>query len=79
MRSVTITEARNRLGELVRAAENGEMILITRRGKTVACLGPPETNRAARAPDLAAFRASFKPRGLPLSEIVIAARREARY
>ncbi len=41
-------EARNRLSSLIRAAENGETIVITRHGKPVAQIGPakPEQKRA---------------------------------
>ena len=39
--NVSITEARAKLSELVRRANAGEEIVITRRGKTVARLLPP--------------------------------------
>ena len=44
-------EAKNRLSALLERAERGEEILITRRGKPVAKLGPvlPATDRAAGA------------------------------
>ena len=38
---VTVTEAKNRLTQLLRAVENGERIVITRNGKPVAEIGPP--------------------------------------
>ena len=38
---VTVTEARNRLTQLLRAVENGERVVITRNGKPVAEIGPP--------------------------------------
>lgn len=40
MKSVTITEARRRLGVLVDEAQSGEVIVITRRGKAIAQLIP---------------------------------------
>ncbi|MDY0168000.1 MAG: type II toxin-antitoxin system prevent-host-death family antitoxin [Thermoguttaceae bacterium] len=79
MDPVNLKEARRRLGDLVRAAESGESVTITRRGREVARLVPIEPKRAKRPPDLAAFRASIEVRGRPLSEVVIEARQEARY
>ena len=42
---VSIAEAKNRLPELIRAIENGEIVVITRHGKPVAQLGPPPPER----------------------------------
>lgn len=46
---VTIYEAKTRLSELIAAVERGEEIIIARRNKPVACLGPvaslPGTSR----------------------------------
>lgn len=41
MNDVALSEARDRLSELVRRAEAGEQIAITRRRKVVAWLVPP--------------------------------------
>ena len=80
MGPVNLKEARARLSDLVRAAEHGESVAITRRGKIVACLMPPDAEPARRkAPDLGAFRASLKGKGKPLSQVVIENRRGARY
>jgi antitoxin (DNA-binding transcriptional repressor) of toxin-antitoxin stability system len=38
---VSITEARKRLSELIRAVEAGERVIITRRGKQIAELSRP--------------------------------------
>ena len=38
---VSITEAKNRLPELIRVAEGGETVNITRHGKRVAQINPP--------------------------------------
>jgi len=38
---VSITEARKRLSELIRAVEAGEQVIITRRGKQIAELSRP--------------------------------------
>jgi prevent-host-death family protein len=40
MASYSIAEAKNRLPQLVAAAERGEQVVITRRGKTVAEIKP---------------------------------------
>ena len=79
MESVNLKEARRRLGELVKVAEGGETVVITRRGREVARLVLAEPPQPKRIPDLAAFRASIEVQGKPLSEIVLDARREARY
>jgi prevent-host-death family protein len=43
--NVSIAQAKNRLSELIRAVENGESVVITRRGKPVAQLTPPPPER----------------------------------
>ena len=43
--NVSIAQAKNRLSELIRAVENGESVVITRRGKPVAQLTPPPSER----------------------------------
>jgi antitoxin (DNA-binding transcriptional repressor) of toxin-antitoxin stability system len=42
---VSIADAKNRLPELVRAVENGEIVVITRHGKPVAQLSAPPVER----------------------------------
>jgi prevent-host-death family protein len=42
---VSIAEAKNRLPELIRAVEQGEPVVITRRGKPVAQLTAPPPKR----------------------------------
>lgn len=43
---VSITEARKRLSELIRAVEAGEQVILTRRGKQIAELSrPPASSR----------------------------------
>ena len=39
---VSIKEAKNRLSELVRRIEEGERVVLTRRGEPVAEISPPE-------------------------------------
>lgn len=61
MRSVGIFEAKSQLSSLIQKVENGEEILLTRHGKTVARLVPPEPCENASViadwvTDLRAFR-----------------------
>jgi prevent-host-death family protein len=42
---VSTAEAKNRLPELIRAVEGGELVVITRHGRPVAQLGPPPAER----------------------------------
>lgn len=44
MSTVALFEAKNRLSELIDRVQAGEVIEITRRGKVVARLTPPETD-----------------------------------
>lgn len=55
MRSVTLADAKRRLGELVERAAAGDSVLITRRGKPVAQITAVETPRKRIA--LSALRA----------------------
>ena len=41
----TTAEAKNRLPELIRAAERGEQVVITRHGRPVAQIAPPPVGR----------------------------------
>ena len=78
MRTVNIREARRRLSALIDAAERGETVVITRRGRKVACLGPVRKAPRKPLPDLRAFRESIRVTGTPLSKVVIDGRDEAR-
>ena len=78
MATVSLKHARQQLGELVDAAAHGEQVVITRRGRRVARLVAIDASPEP-LPDLTAFRASLHLAGTPLSETVIAARREERY
>ena len=83
MRSVNIREARQKLSDLVDAAEHGQSVLITRHGKQVARLEPAGQAEGAPLPDLSAFRESIRQaaggKGAPLSKEVSEARKQARY
>jgi prevent-host-death family protein len=43
--TVSTAEAKNRLTELLRLAERGESVIITRHGRPVAQLGPPPVEK----------------------------------
>jgi len=79
MDTVSIREARKRLSELIAAAERGESVIITRRGREVALLAPLARKPRRRLPDLSEFRASIKVKGKGLSETVTAMRSRERY
>lgn len=78
MAPISIREARKRLGDLLRAAERGERVVITRRGREVARLVPVEAAGRRGIPDLADFRASLRVRGKSLSKTVVSLRAEER-
>ena len=67
MEPVNLKEARRRLSELVGAAERGETVVSTRRGKQVARIVPPEENHQCVVPDLTDFRRSIRLKGKAMS------------
>ena len=79
MDTINMSEARKRLSDLVRAAERGESVTITRRGKRVARIVPAERRPLKPLPDLTEFRASIKLEGRSLTDELLAMRREERY
>jgi prevent-host-death family protein len=79
MDSVSVREARRRLSEIVAAAEQGQSVVITRRGRRVARVGPAGPVKAKGLPDLTEFRRCLTVRGKPLSKTVIEARRRERF
>lgn len=77
MEEVNVKEARRQLSALLDRVEQGEEIIITRRGKQVARLSP---NRGSRRPrSLRKFRNSLDFTGKPMSRIVAEGRDEERY
>ena len=79
MEAVSLKEARERLGKLVRAAGRGEAVVITVHGKETACIGPIVKRPRKRLPDLTEFRKTIKIKGKPMSQTVIEMRSEERY
>lgn len=74
MKTVPFTEAKAKLSALIDAVESGETIDISRHGKTVARLVPPEASdreRARRAVgQLRALRKTLPKTGITLEEIL---------
>lgn len=72
MQTVSTTEAKARLAELLRAVERGETIAITRHGKAIAHVVPVQAaDRAEREQAMADFlriRDKWKPAGMPVEE-----------
>jgi prevent-host-death family protein len=79
MDAVNLKEARKRLGELVRAAERGESVVLARRGKKVARIEAIAAANGKRLPDLSDFRASVEAKGKALSHTVIEGRAQERH
>lgn len=77
MIEVNVKEARNRLKELLDRAEQGEKIFVSRHGRRVACLVPPEKHD--HLPSLAKFRDSVAVKGEAISSVVTRLRGEERY
>jgi prevent-host-death family protein len=78
MIEISIREARQNLKSILDRVVAGEEVRILRRGKEIARVVPPPTGRR-RAPEMKAFRQSIQVKGKPMSEEVVAARREERY
>ena len=77
MLEVNVKEARAKFSQLLNKVEQGQDILLTRRGKKVACLVPPEKDR--RLPSLKEFRQTISVPGKGLGAAVQTARDEERY
>jgi prevent-host-death family protein len=77
MIEVNVKEVRNRLKELLGRAEQGEKIFISRHGRRVACLMPPEKHD--HLPSLTKFRDSVAIGGAAISSVVNRLRGEERY
>ena len=79
MREIRATEAKARLAELLRAAEYGETVAITRHGKAIAHLVPAgDGERVFRKEAVARFRAwrRRRPRVEMTTAEILAARHE---
>lgn len=77
MIEVNIKEARSQLSSLLTRVNQGEEVAVTRHGKKVACIVPPQG--VERLPSLAVFRCSLPVQTIPLSGVVIDSREQERY
>ncbi len=80
MKEYNVRHVQHHLASLLEAVERGEKVRITRRGKVVAQLGPPEPDRAGlRWPDSSRRLARLSPLlkdGSPASSIISEDREE---
>ena len=78
MTVVSIKEIRGNISSLINKAENGEEVIITRRGKKVAILqGIPAQRRQFQTQS--DFRGKIRVKGQPMSAVVSRNRDEERY
>jgi prevent-host-death family protein len=77
MIQANVREAKARLSSYLAKVEQGEEVVILRRGRPVAVLKPLE--QPTRLPSLQEFRRKVKVKGLSASETLIRMRRESRY
>jgi prevent-host-death family protein len=75
---IKIKEARGKIGALIDRAEEGDEIIILRRGKRVARLVPMHKEEKL-LPALGDFRASIRVTNEPLSTMIVSQRNEERY
>lgn len=78
MLEINIKEARGNLSALLHKVEQGEEVIITRHGKKIARLVPPQSKNKS-LPSLAGFRSAINLKGKSLSQTVIGLRKAERY
>lgn len=76
---VNVKETREKFSSILNRTENGEEVVIVRRGKKIAKLVPFNNNVVKRLPDLRQFRASISVTKKGLSDAVFLDRDEGRY
>jgi prevent-host-death family protein len=77
MIQTNVREAKAKLSSYLSQVEQGEEIMIVRRGKPVAILKAVE--QIAHLPSMKAFREKMRVKGLSVSETIIRMREESRY
>ncbi len=77
MLEVNVKEARSNFSQLLNKVEQGQDILLIRRGKKIARLVAQETG--CNLPSLKEFRKTISLSGEELSSVVLAARDKERY
>lgn len=79
MKKIGAFEAKNRLSELLDAAENGEEVMITKHGRPVAKLTPIDNFDRAKAREAAdwllEFRKKHPLRGLKIKDLITEGRK----
>lgn len=79
MKTIGAFEAKNRLSELLEAAEHGEEVMITKHGRPVAKLVPVEKFDRARAREAAEWLMEFRKkhplRGVKIKDLINEGRR----
>jgi len=75
---ISAKEARGKLSSLLKRVEEGDEIVVVRRGKQVARIVPLRGQERC-LPSLSKFRASIRIKGKPLSAAVSNTREEGRY
>ena len=78
MVEINAKEARSQFSSLLDIVEDGDEVIILRRGKPVARLVSVES-KGKGLPDLSDFRSSIRCKGEGLSRVVIQGRKEERY
>ena len=77
MIQTNIREAKSKLSAYLSQVEQGEEVMIVKRGKPVAMLKPIE--QAAALPSMKSFRQKIRLRGVSASQAIIKMREESRY
>ena len=75
---ISAKEARSKFSSLLDQVEEGDEVIIRRRGKEIARLVPPK-GEGKRLPGLRKFRAAIRVKGGALSAVVKRGRSEERY
>jgi prevent-host-death family protein len=78
MIEVSSKQARGTLSSIIRRVEQGEEVIISRRGKQVARI-VPMSNKSRGLPSLKGFRSSIRVTGESLSSVVVKDREKERY
>jgi prevent-host-death family protein len=75
---INVKEARSKFSAILDQVQEGDEVIIRRRGKEIARLVPPKGG-GRRLPGLKKFRAAIRVKGESLSNAVKKGRKEGRY
>jgi len=76
--TISVKEARKNFAKILKSAEQGEEIVITKNGKAIARIVPPEKRQILDLEDLREFRKSLNIEPLSVNGVLLD-REEARY